>query len=97
MQVYDFTFIFYNTFIHTYTNVHTYINKLRMEDEGLLDLEDDIVIKETQDTPNTFSKNLIKKLGICRNRGSGTEAVSLNNPHVQLLYSCMAIDFCIVL
>ena len=36
-------------------------------------------VKETQDTPNTFSKNLIKKLGICRNRGSETEAVSLNN------------------
>ena len=55
-----------------------------MEDEGLLDLEDDVLVKETQDTPNTFSKNLIKKLGICRNRCSGTEAVSLNNPLVGL-------------
>ena len=51
-----------------------------MEDEGLLDLEDDVLVKETQDTPNTFSKNLIKKLGICRNRCSGTEVVSSNNP-----------------
>ena len=50
-----------------------------MEDEGLLDLEDEILVKETQDTPNTFSKNLIKKLGICCNSCSGTEAVSLNN------------------
>ena len=59
-----------------------------MEDEGLLDLEDDIVIKEMQDTPNTFSKNLIKKLGICRNRSSGTEAVSLNNPCVHVFCIC---------
>ena len=51
-----------------------------MEDEGLLDLEDDVLVKETQDTPSTFSKNLIKKLGIYRNRCSGTEAVSSNNP-----------------
>ena len=61
-----------------------------MEDEGLLDLEDDILVKETQDTPNIFSKNLIKKLGICRNCCSGTEAVSLNNPSVktgQYLYA----------
>ena len=37
-----------------------------MEDDSLLD-DEDIIIKETQEEdPTTLSKNLIKKLGICK-------------------------------
>ena len=35
-----------------------------MEDDSLLDEEEDILIKETQD-PSAFSKDLIKRLRIC--------------------------------
>ena len=63
--------------------------KFRMEDEGLLDLHDNVIVKETQDTPNTFSNNLIQKLGICRNLSSGTEAVSSNNPNYNHLNVCI--------
>ena len=62
-----------------------------MEDEGLLDLHDNVIVKETQDTPNTFSNNLIQKLGICRNLSSGTEAVSSNNPNYNHLNVCICI------
>ena len=51
-----------------------------MEDEGLLDMSQEILVTETQDDdfPATFSKNIVKKLGI-RQTKRGTEAVITNN------------------
>ena len=50
-----------------------------MEDEGLLDMSQEILVRETQDDfPATFSKNIIKKLGI-RQTKRGAEAVTTNN------------------
>ena len=50
-----------------------------MEDEGLLDMSQEILVKETQDdSPATFSKNIIKKLGN-RQTKRGAEAVTTNN------------------
>lgn len=52
-----------------------------MEEDSLLDaLDDDILVKETQKSPTTFTKNMIKRLGICQ-RIEGTEAV--NNTNIQ--------------
>ena len=36
-----------------------------MDDDNLLDMsEDNLIIGETQESPATFSKNIIKKLGV---------------------------------
>ena len=51
-----------------------------MEDERLLDAsEDDILVPNTQDSPATFSHNLIKRFGICRNSRSTDAAYTINN------------------
>ena len=51
-----------------------------MEDDRLLDAsEDDILVPETQDSPATFSQNLIKRFGICRNSMSTDVAHNINN------------------
>ena len=51
-----------------------------MEDERLLDAsEDDILVPDTQDSPATFSQNLIKRFGICRNSRSTDAAHTINN------------------
>ena len=51
-----------------------------MEDDSLLDAsEDEILVKDTQDSLATFSQNLIKCLGICRHN-TNTDAVT-NNPN----------------
>ena len=51
-----------------------------MEDDRLLDAsEDDILVPETQDSPATFSQNLIKRFGICRNSMSTDAAHNINN------------------
>ena len=53
-----------------------------MEDDRLLDAsEDDILVPETQDSPATFSQNLIKHFGICRNSMSTDAAHNINNNH----------------
>ena len=51
-----------------------------MEDDRLLDAsEDDILVPDTQDSPATFSQNLIKRFGICRNSRSTDAAHTINN------------------
>ena len=48
-----------------------------MEDENLLD--DDIIVRETQDnSPTTFSRNLVNQLGLSSQQNR-TETVSINN------------------
>ena len=48
-----------------------------MEDENLLD--DDIIVRETQDnSPTTFSRNLVNRLGLSSQQNR-TETVSINN------------------
>ena len=62
-----------------------------MEDEGFLDMSQEILVKETQDDfPATFSKNIIKKLGICQTK-RGAEAVTTNNNQINgaVLYKYM--------
>ena len=81
-HIYIYIYIYVFQYFHTHLHQCSHIYKFRMEDEELLNLDNDVIVKETQDTPNTFSKNLIQKLGICRNLSSGTEAVSSNNPSV---------------
>ena len=48
-----------------------------MEDENLLD--DDIIVRETQDnSPTTFLRNLVNRLGLSSQQNR-TETVSINN------------------
>ena len=51
-----------------------------MEDDKLLDVsQDDILVEETpQDSPATFSRNLLSKLGINRTKPEA-EAITPNN------------------
>ena len=54
-----------------------------MEDDGLLDMSQEILVRETQEEgfPATFSKNIVMKLGILQMK-RGTEAVTPNNNKV---------------
>ena len=54
----------------------TLIQTLSMEDENLLD--DELAGPINVDSPATFSKNLIRKFGICHG-STGTDAVTHNN------------------
>lgn len=50
-----------------------------MEEDHLLDIsEDNILVRETQESPATFSRNLIQRLGICQ-KIEGAETVNNNN------------------
>ena len=58
-------------------NLHIYPQAIDMEDENLLD--DDIIVRETQDnSPTTFSRNLVNRLGLSSQQNR-TETVSINN------------------
>ena len=51
-----------------------------MYDDNLLDTSDnDLIIKETQESPATFGKNIINKFGICQTTNMGTDTVTNNN------------------
>ena len=52
-----------------------------MDDEDLLDMSGEDLIRETQESPATFSRNIIKSLRICQTTGMGTETVNNNNNH----------------
>ena len=49
------------------------------DDEDLLDMSGEDLIRETQESLATFSRNIVKKLGICQTTGMGTETVNDNN------------------
>ena len=49
-----------------------------MDGEDLLDMSGEDLIRETQESPATFSRNIIKSLGICQMTGMGTETVNNN-------------------
>lgn len=53
----------------------------RMDDDNFLDMSgDDLIIRETQDLPATFSKNTIKKLSIHQTIcNMGTDTINNNN------------------
>ena len=49
-----------------------------MDGEDLLDMSGEDLIRETQESPATFSRNVIKRLGICQTTDMGTETVNNN-------------------
>ena len=61
--------------------------------------DDEFAVPETQESPATFSKNIIKRLGICRT-SSGTDATNPNsNAKLYSLFhdSIVAITKCSIL
>ena len=67
-----------------------------MDDEGLLDIsEDEDTIRETpmdlhRDSPATFSRNLVDRLGIIGHNSTGTETVNPpENQNVTLYISIL--------
>ena len=57
-----------------------------MDGEDLLDMSGEDLIRETQESPATFSRNVIKRLGICQTIDMGTETVNNNiNKYTKLL------------
>ena len=69
-----FTYNIYNSYLRIYIylllhylctyNYHTHMYKHRIEDEGLLDMDDEILLRDTQaqNSLATYSENLIQKL-----------------------------------
>ena len=59
-----------------------------MDGEDLLDMSGEDLIRETQESLATFSRNVIKRLGICQTTDMGTETVNnnINNNASNVLY-----------
>ena len=49
-----------------------------MDNSNLYSEDDEFAVPETQESPATFSKNIIRRLGICRT-SSGTDAADPNS------------------
>ena len=57
-----------------------------MDNSNLFSEDDEFAVPETQESPATFSKNIIRRLGI-RRTSSGTDAADPNsNPIVNSLF-----------
>jgi len=63
-----------------------------MENEELLDMSSDILVPSTrrEDSPGTFSRHLITRLGISSSQKGGSETVS----ETQNMRDCMCVCVC---
>ena len=62
-----------------------------MDNSNLYSEDDEFAVPETQESPATFSKNIIRRLGI-RRTSSGTDAADPNSKKITVTFYILLVD-----